>query len=134
MPSFRSSGPSETPGEPLSMMNAEKCSPSTFAKVGSRRGLGEGVGTDPLSGAEFGQVLRLLLVGAKVGDGQCADAGVAHEGDSPASFDRGNLGGKTPGDLAKREAAIRLGHLDREKTDVTRLAHQLSDDFVVELQ
>jgi hypothetical protein len=33
MPVFRSSGPSDTPGMPFSMMKPLKCSPSTLAKV-----------------------------------------------------------------------------------------------------
>ena len=33
MPVFFSSAPSDTPGEPLSMMKAVKCWPSTLAKV-----------------------------------------------------------------------------------------------------
>ncbi len=33
IPVLRSSGPTLTPGIPFSMMNAVKCSPSTFANV-----------------------------------------------------------------------------------------------------
>ena len=59
--------------------------------IGTGIGLGQAKGADPLAGAELGQVLLLLLLGAVLKDGGAAQGGVGGHNDSGGAAHLGQL-------------------------------------------
>ena len=90
--------------------------------VGARAGLGQAEGADPLAGAQLGQVLHLLLLGAVLKDGGAAQAGVGGHDNAGGAAHLGQLlNGHHVAQHVGASAAVLLGKIDAHHAQLGHL-------------
>ena len=99
------------------------------AGVGARAGLGQAEGAQPLAGAQLGQILLLLSLGAEVIDGVGAQAGMSGEDDAGGAADLAHLlNSHDIAEVGSALAAVLLGEINAHHAQLGHLLDGLGGE------